>query len=257
MTKALLEIKNLETFYGPIQAVRGITLEVEQGKITTILGGNGAGKTTILKTISATLVPQKGTITFEGKEIQHLEPNQIVEYGISHVPEGREIFPLLTVKENLILGAYLRKDRFGIQRDLALVYDYFPVLQERENQQAGYLSGGQQQMIAIGRALMARPKLMLLDEPSLGLSPLLVKEIFEIILRMNTEEKVSILLVEQNAKIALKMGSYGYVLEVGRIVMEDTCTKLLTNENIEEFYLGTQEEGSQGKRRWKKRKTWA
>lgn len=256
MSEALLSVRNIETYYGPIMAIRGISLDVHSGSIVTILGANGAGKTTILKTISGAMDPQKGSIRFNGREIKNRDPDWVTRQGITHVPEGREVFPFLTVHENLEIGAYIRKDRDGIRRDLEMVYDYFPVLRERSDQQAAYLSGGQQQMLAIGRALMSRPQLMLLDEPSLGLSPLLVKEIFDIIVRLNQEHGVSMLLVEQNANMALQAGQYGYVLEIGRIVMEDTCERLMQSEDVQEFYLGVKDEGVRGRRRWKRRKTW-
>ena len=256
MADPILQVRNLETFYGPIQAIRGVSLDVPAGQIVTVLGANGAGKTTILKTICGVMDPQKGTVTFEGREIQKNNPDRIMRMGISHVPEGREVFPFLTVHENLMMGAFTRKDADGVKRDLDLVYDYFPRLKERLYQPAGSLSGGEQQMLSISRALMARPKLMLLDEPSLGLSPKLVKDIFEIIVRVNREQGTTILLVEQNANVALHTAHFGYVLEVGRIVMEDTCPRLLEKEDIKEFYLGIKEQGVRGKRRWKKKKTW-
>ncbi len=252
----LLKVRNIETYYGPIMAIRGVSLDVPEGRIVTILGGNGAGKTTILKTISGAMDPQKGTVTFAGEEIQKRDPDWVARQGIAHVPEGREVFPFLSVKENLLMGAYARKDRDNVATDLEMVYGYFPVLKERADQQAGYLSGGQQQMLAIGRGLMSKPRLMLLDEPSLGLSPLLVKEIFEIIIRLNKEQGVTILLVEQNANMALSTGELGYVLEVGRIVMEDTCENLMKSDDVKEFYLGIKEETARGKRRWKRKKTW-
>ncbi|WP_341704107.1 ABC transporter ATP-binding protein [Ferrovibrio sp.] len=252
----VLRLSNIETFYGPIMAIRGVSLEVPRGSIVTVLGANGAGKTTILKTISGVMDPQKGSIVFEGREIQKMDPDKVMRLGIGHVPEGRETFPFLTVRENLQMGAFTRKDADGIAEDMAMVYRYFPRLKERESQPAGSMSGGEQQMLAIGRALMGRPRLLLLDEPSLGLSPKLVKEIFEIIVRINAEQGVTILLVEQNANVALHAAHYGYVLEVGRIVMADTCARLLEKEDIKEFYLGIKEEGVRGKRRWKKRKTW-
>ena len=256
MSDSILQVRNIETFYGPIQAIRGVSLDVPAGQIVTVLGANGAGKTTILKTICGVMDPQKGTVTFEGREIQKNNPDRIMRMGISHVPEGREVFPFLTVHENLMMGAFTRRDADGVRRDLELVYDYFPRLKERLYQPAGSLSGGEQQMLAISRALMARPKVMLLDEPSLGLSPKLVKDIFEIIVRENREQGTTILLVEQNANVALHTAHFGYVLEVGRIVMEDTCPRLLEKEDIKEFYLGIKEQGVRGKRRWKKKKTW-
>jgi branched-chain amino acid transport system ATP-binding protein len=251
-----LTLRNVETYYGPILAIKGISLDVREGKIVTILGANGAGKTTILKTISGAMDPQKGKIEFLGKEIQKRNPDWVARQGIAHVPEGREVFPLLSVQENLLMGAYGRKDKIKVQADLEIVYDYFPILNERIKQKAGYLSGGQQQMLVLGRAMMARPKLMLLDEPSLGLSPLFVQDIFGMIRRLNIEQKMTMLLVEQNANMALQNSTYGYVLENGRIVMEDTCENLMASDDIKEFYMGVKEEGVRGKRRWKKRKTW-
>ncbi|PYO32263.1 MAG: ABC transporter ATP-binding protein [Candidatus Rokuibacteriota bacterium] len=256
MAGALLTVSNIETYYGPIMAIRGVSFAVEAGAIVTILGANGAGKTTILKTVSGVMDPQKGTVTFDGREIQRMDPDKVVRLGLSHVPEGREVFPFLSVRENLRMGAYTRTDADGVGRDMEMVYRYFPVLKERAEQRAGQLSGGEQQMLSISRALMARPKMMLLDEPSLGLSPLLVKEIFDIIVRINREHGVTVLLVEQNANMALHVAEYGYVLEVGRIVMEDTCARLLEKEDIKEFYLGMKERSVRGTRRWKRRKTW-
>jgi len=252
----VLELANVEASYGPVQALRGVTLSVPKGRIVTVLGANGAGKSTVLKTISGIIDPSKGQIRFEGEEIQSRDPAWIVRRGISHVPEGREVFPLLTIDENLRMGAYTRSDREGIARDLDMVYEYFPILRERRGQEAGLLSGGQQQMLAISRALLSRPKLMLMDEPSLGLSPLLTREIFRIIGRINREQGTTILLVEQNANMALEVADYGYVLEVGRIVMEDTCRRLLEKEDVQEFYLGMKAQGVRGQRRWKKKKQW-
>jgi branched-chain amino acid transport system ATP-binding protein len=252
----LLKVRNIETYYGPIMAVKGVSFDVQEAAIVTILGANGAGKTTILKTICGVMDPEKGEIEFRGQRIDSMAPDKIVRLGISQVPEGREVFHDLTVKENLMMGAYLRKDRAAIQKDLQIVYDYFPRLGERTAQLAGEMSGGEQQMVVIARALMARPKLMLLDEPSLGLSPRLVKEIYEIIVRINTEKKTTILLVEQNAPMALSIASHGFVLELGRIVMDDTCEALLANEDVKEFYLGIKEASVRGTRRWKKKKKW-
>ncbi|TDK46175.1 ABC transporter ATP-binding protein [Antarcticimicrobium luteum] len=256
MGQTVLEIKNLESFYGPIMAIRGVSLKVEQGQVVTVLGANGAGKSTLLKTISGIMEPEKGKIVFDGEEIQGLEPHQIVNRGIVHVPEGREVFPLLTVDENLSLGAYTRNDRAEIERDRQMVFDYFPILAERRNQEAGTLSGGQQQMLAIGRGLMLRPRIMLLDEPSLGLSPLLVQEIFGILRRLNRDEGVTMMLVEQNARVALDLADVGYVMEIGRIVMDGTADRLMESEDIKAFYLGHQEQGQRGERRWKRKKTW-
>ena len=256
MSEAILELANIEASYGPVQALRGVTLSVPKGKIATVLGANGAGKSTILKTISGIIDPGKGQIRFEGAQIQSRDPAWIVRRGISHVPEGREVFPLLTVEENLRMGAYTRSDADGIAQDIDMVYGYFPILKERAKQEAGLLSGGQQQMLAISRALLSRPALMLMDEPSLGLSPLLTQEIFRIITRINREKGTTILLVEQNANMALEVADYGYVLEVGRIVMEDTCERLLAKEDVQEFYLGMKAQGVRGHRRWKKKKQW-
>lgn len=256
MSEPILKVDNLESYYGPIMAIRGVSLEVHEGQIVTVLGANGAGKTTLLKTISGIMDPEKGTIKLEGRDIAGMEPNKVVRQGVIHVPEGREVFPLLSVEENLMMGAYTRKDAGGVASDLEMVYGYFPVLKERAKQAAGTLSGGQQQMLAIGRGFMSRPKLLLLDEPSLGLSPVLVSEIFDIITRLNREQNISILLVEQNANVALKVSARGYVMEVGGMVMDDDSDKLLQSDDIKEFYLGKKDEGVRGLRRWKKKKTW-
>jgi len=252
----LLALANVESAYGPIKAIRGVSLQVRSGQIATVLGSNGAGKSTILKTISGIIDPRRGTIEFKGQSIAGQDPALIVRMGLSHVPEGREVFPLLSVRDNLLMGAYTRNDRDGVARDMEMVFGYFPILKERAAQDAGLLSGGQQQMLAISRALMAQPELILLDEPSLGLSPKLTKEIFEIVVRINRERGTTILLVEQNANMALNAADYGYVLENGRIVMEDTCDRLREKEDIKEFYLGMKEAGVRGERRWKKKKTW-
>ena len=255
--KVVLQIDNLESYYGPIMAIRGVSLKVYEGQIVTVLGANGAGKTTLLKTISGVMNPEKGTVKMDGSDIHALAPDAIVRRGILHVPEGREIFPLMTVAENIAMGAYTRKDRRRISDDEEMVYSYFPILKERRAQRAGNLSGGQQQMLAIGRGLMSHPKLMLLDEPSLGLSPLLTQEIFEIIVRLNKERKVTMMLVEQNAKVALDTADYGYVMELGRIVMDNRAEVLAASKDIQEFYLGvSQDENQRGQRRWKQRKTW-
>ena len=252
----ILRLANVESAYGPVKAIRGVSLAVQAGSIVTVLGANGAGKSTILRTISGIIVPQKGSIAFEDQPIHGRDPGEIVRRGISHVPEGREVFPLLSVHDNLMMGAYTRTDRDGVGADLQAVYGYFPILKERARQDAGQLSGGQQQMLAISRALMSRPKLMLLDEPSLGLSPRLTQEIFAIVTRINRERGTTILLVEQNAALALSVADYGYVLEVGRIVMEDTCERLRQKDDIREFYLGMKDAGVRGERRWKKKKMW-
>ncbi|MEX0349599.1 MAG: ABC transporter ATP-binding protein [Paracoccaceae bacterium] len=256
MSAPILSVRNVESYYGPIMAIRGVSIDVTQGRIVTILGANGAGKTTLMKTISGVMDPEKGAITFEDNEIQGQEPHKIVERGIVHVPEGREVFPLLTVEENLTLGAFTRRDKAQIARDRDLVFSYFPILAERCLAEAGTLSGGQQQMLAIGRGLMGGPRLMLLDEPSLGLSPRLVQEIFEILARLNREQDMTIVLVEQNAAAALDLAHDGYVMEVGRIVMSGTAQELSASDDIRNFYLGVQEEGARENRRWKRRKTW-
>jgi branched-chain amino acid transport system ATP-binding protein len=255
-TEPLLRLGGVETYYGPIQAIRGISLDVDPGQIVTVLGANGAGKTTVLRTISGVLDPERGFIRFEGEDIGHLTPDQVVRRGICHVPEGREMFPLLTVHDNLMMGAYTRRDRAAVGRDVEMCYSYFPVLKERAQQRAGLLSGGQQQMLAISRALMGRPKLLLMDEPSLGLAPLLVTQIFDIVGRINQEQRVAILLVEQNALVALQTADYGYVLEVGRIVIQDFCTALMEKADIKEFYLGQKNAGVRGHQRWKRKKLW-
>src|SRR4030043_2106248 len=232
--EGILKVKNIETLYGLIMAIRGVSLEVQEGQIAAILGANGAGKTTILKTIMGLLEdqPDKGTIEFLGRRIDRLDAEDIVNLGIAMVPEGREVFPELTVKENLWMGAYIRKDRAGVREDLDRVIRYFPILKERSAQQAGYLSGGEQQMLAIGGALLTRPKLLMLDEPSLGLSPILVREVFEIIKTIN-KEGTTILLVEQNARMALSVAHFGYVLETGRIVLANTPQNLMEDEDGE------------------------
>ena len=253
---SILKLANVESSYGPIRAIRGVSLQVVKGQIATVLGSNGAGKTTILKTISGILDPTKGSVLFKGEDITARDPALIVQRGLSHVPEGREVFPLLSVHDNLLMGAYTRNDRDGVARDMEQAMAYFPILKERERQEAGLLSGGQQQMLAIARALVAAPEMILLDEPSLGLSPKLTREIFEIVVRINRERGTTILVVEQNANMALNVADYGYVLENGRIVMEDRCAVLREKDDVKEFYLGMKEAGVRGERRWKKKKTW-
>lgn len=251
-----LRISNLEASYGPVRAIRGVSLAVPRESIVTVLGSNGAGKSTVLRAVSGTLEPTRGRITFKETEITAADPATVVRMGLAHVPEGREVFPLLSVANNLLMGAYVQPDRDAHARNLEAVFGFFPVLKERLEQPAGLLSGGQQQMLAISRALMGQPEMILLDEPSLGLSPKLTQEIFEIIVRINRERGTTILVVEQNANMALNAADFGYVLENGRIVMEDRCDRLREKEDIQEFYLGRKEAGVRETRRWKKRKTW-
>jgi len=253
---AALTIDGLEGGYGRLTVFRGISLTLERDQTFGLLGANGAGKTTILKTISGVLAPTRGSVHFKGDDITARDPADIVRRGLVHVPEGREVFPLLSVHDNLVMGAYTRSDRDGVARDREMAYAYFPILRERATQEAGQLSGGQQQMLAISRALMAAPDLMLLDEPSLGLSPKLTREIFEIVVRINRERGTTMLLVEQNANMALNVADHGYVLESGRIVLEDSCERLREKEDIKEFYLGVKDSGVRGERRWKKKKNW-
>ena len=255
----MLKINNIETFYGLVYALKGISMEIKDGTITTILGNNGAGKTTILKTVMGLLddQPDKGVIEFMGEKINFKDPEKIVRMGISYVPEGREVWDELTVRENLVMGAYIRRDRAEIRNDMERMYHYFPVLKERDKQLAGTLSGGEQQMLAIARALLNAPRLLFLDEPSLGLSPLLVKTIFEIIKNINKNDGVTILLVEQNARMALSISDFGYVLENGRFVMAGTAEELMKNKDVQEFYLGIKSEVSlKGYQRWKRKKGW-
>ena len=233
----LLKLDNVKTYYGNIRALKGISLEVAEGEIVCLIGGNGAGKSTSLMTISGVLTPEEGDVIYQGQSIVSLRPDNIVQLGICQVPEGRMIFPVLTVMENLDLGAYLRKDKDGIKADIERVFELFPILRERSNQAGGTLSGGEQQMLAIGRAMMARPKLLLLDEPSLGLAPIVVDSIFDIIRQIN-EEGTTILLVEQNAQLALQFSHRGYVLETGEITLADTSEALRTNEQVKKAYLG-------------------
>jgi branched-chain amino acid transport system ATP-binding protein len=254
----LLEIKNIETYYDLIYAIRGASLSVEEGTITTILGNNGAGKSTILKTVMGLIEdqPDKGTIEFKGRRIDGKDTEMIVRLGVSYVPEGREVFEELSVRENLSMGAYTRTDKSKIEEDREQVYRYFPVLKDREKQWAGTLSGGEQQMLAIGRALMSRPQLLLLDEPSLGLSPVLVKEIFKIIRTIN-QQGVTILLVEQNARMALGVSNTGLIIENGRFVMKGESKELMEDKDVKEFYMGIRSEASaKGYQRWKRKKAW-
>ncbi len=254
---ALLQLENIETYYDLLCALRGVSLAVEEGSITTILGNNGAGKTTILNTVMGLIdgQPDKGAISFDGKRIDSMETEAIVGLGIGYVPEGRELFDELTVADNLSMGAYIRRDR-GVEDDRRRIYGLFPVLAERSGQLAGTLSGGEQQMLAIGRALMNRPRLLFLDEPSLGLSPALVQRVFEIIGQIR-QEGVTVLLVEQNARMALSVADYGLVLENGRFVISGTATELLEDRDVQEFYLGvTSGVSVRGTRRYKRKKGW-
>ena len=234
----MLKVTDLYTAYGPIMALRGVSLEVPEGQIVALLGANGAGKSTALRTISGLVHPVRGSISFMGRSIEKASPEKIVQLGISQVPEGRQIFFELTVMENLLLGAYVQRSGRAVKQDLEKVFTYFPVLAERQKQAAGTLSGGEQQMVAIGRALMARPRLILLDEPSLGLAPLVVQTIFDIIKTLNQQDGITVLLVEQNAHLALQIAQQGYVLETGRVVLQDTGENLRTNEAVRRSYLG-------------------
>jgi branched-chain amino acid transport system ATP-binding protein len=234
----MLELRGVNTSYGKIQALRDISITVGEGEIITLIGANGAGKTTTLMTICGIVPPQSGEILFQGEPITGLPPHRIVERGLVQVPEGRLIFPELTVTENLDMGAYLRRDAEGIRRDLEYIYSLFPILAERRRQVGGTLSGGEQQMLAISRAIMARPRLLLLDEPSLGLAPLIIQQIFAIIEKINRENRTTIFLVEQNANLALKLAHRGYVMETGRITLSDRAASLLSNADVQRAYLG-------------------
>ncbi len=262
----MLKLNNVEVVYDrAVLVLRGISLEVPDQRIVTLLGSNGAGKSTTLKAISGLLKPERGeiitgSVEFAGERIDHRGPEEIVKLGITQVMEGRRVFQDLTAEENLRAGAHTRRDGAEVKRDMELVYEYFPKLAERRTLKAGYLSGGEQQMLAIGRALMARPRLMLLDEPSLGLAPLLVEEIFQIIERLNREEKLTVLLVEQNAAMALTVAQYGYIMENGRIVLDGETANLRDNADVKEFYLGLTEVGKRKSYRdikhYRRRKRW-
>ena len=256
--EALLQVKNLETWYGPIVAMQGVNLEVRPGRMVAVLGANGAGKTTLLNTLSGVIDPFKGQVLFEGSPVHGLDADEVCRRGLVLVPEGRQVFPFLSVRDNLAMGAYTRRDADGVRNDLERVFQWFPRLKEREQQHAGLLSGGEQQMLAIGRAVMARPRLLMLDEPSLGLSPLLTKEIFSIITRIRDETQTAVLVVEQNAAIALAHADDGYIMELGRIVAADTCEALARKADVQASYLGGGDhKGLSGTaQRWKRRKTW-
>jgi len=234
----MLKVKDVHTFYGNIEALKGVSIDILEGEIITLIGANGAGKSTTLMSICGITPARTGEITFMGQPITNLKPDRIVSLGICQVPEGRRIFPYLSVTENLDMGAFLRNDKSEIKKDMDYVFDLFPILAERRHQAGGTLSGGEQQMLAISRALMARPRLLLLDEPSLGLAPLIVKQIFEIVKKINTENNTTIFLVEQNANLALQVAHRGYVMENGRIVLTDAADRLLSNEEIRKAYLG-------------------
>jgi len=234
----MLELKDVHTYYGNIQALKGVSIEVQEGEIITLIGANGAGKTTTLMSVCGIAPPRSGEIRFLGEPIVGLSPDEIVARGISQVPEGRRIFPFLTVSENLDMGAFLRTDKAEVKRDRDYIYELFPILAQRRHQAGGTLSGGEQQMLAISRALMARPRLLLMDEPSLGLAPLVVRQIFSIIEKINTENKTTIFLVEQNANLALKVAHRGYVMENGRVTLTDKAADLLENEEVRRAYLG-------------------
>jgi len=234
----VLKLSNVQTFYGNVQVLKNLSIEVSEGEIITLIGANGAGKTTTLMSISGIVPPRAGEILFDDKPIHNLSPDDIVASGISLVPEGRRIFPRLTVMENLDMGAFLRRDKADIKKDVSHIFELFPILAERRHQHGGTLSGGEQQMLAISRALMARPRLLLLDEPSLGLGPIFVKLIFEIIKKINAESRTTIFLVEQNAHMALKVAHRGYVMENGRITLEGSADTLLHNEDVKRAYLG-------------------
>lgn len=235
----LLEVENLHVYYGNIHALKGLSLEVEEGEIVSLIGANGAGKTTLLTAIMSQVKKSEGSVSFMGKSCEGMLPPQIVREGMTMVPEGRRVFPRSSVLDNLLLGAYFRKDRAQIKSDVESVFNIFPRLEERKSQLAGTLSGGEQQMLAMGRALMSRPKLLLLDEPSMGLSPLIVKQIFKTIRDINQKSGTTVMLVEQNANQALKVASRGYVIETGEVVLADTAANLLSNQQVKEAYLGS------------------
>ncbi len=234
----MLEIKNLKVKYGGIVALNGINMTIPDGKIVTLVGANGAGKSTTLRSITKLVTPAEGSITYDGKELTSMSTQDIVKLGITLVPEGRHVFADMTVEENLKIGAYLRKDKQNLKQEIEFIHEMFPILKKRSGQLSGTLSGGEQQMLAVGRALMSKPKLLMMDEPSLGLAPLVIKDIFEIIKKVNREQGMTILLIEQNANAALKIADYGYVMETGTIGLEGTGEELLANERVKELYLG-------------------
>ncbi len=234
----MLSINNINTYYGNIQALKDVSITINEGEIISLIGANGAGKTTTLMSISGIIPPKTGTIMFKGNPITGMSPEKVVKMGLCHVPEGRRIFPYLTVLENLDMGAFLRKDKENLKKDLEEIFDLFPILAERRHQQGGTLSGGEQQMLALSRALMSRPELLLLDEPSLGLAPLIIRQIFDIIEMLNKKKNTTIFLVEQNANLALKIAHRGYVMENGKVIISDTGKNLLTNEDVKKAYLG-------------------
>ena len=259
MSDPILAVRNIETWYGPIVAIKGVSLDVTAGRIVAVLGANGAGKTTLLKTIAGVIDPFKGSVTFAGENITARDADAVARRGLVLVPEGRQVFPFLSVRDNLRMGTFARAESDGIDEDIAQIFTWFPRLRERQDQHGGLLSGGEQQMLAIGRALMGRPRVLLLDEPSLGLSPILTKDIFAIIKRINAERGVTVLVVEQNAAIALATADDAYVMELGRIVATGSAAELSANADVREFYLGgaANADRSEGRRqRWKRRKTW-
>ncbi len=254
----LLEVRNLETWYGPIVAISGVNMAVNNARIVAVLGANGAGKTTLLNTIAGVIDPFKGQVVFDGNTVQGQDADEICRRGLVLVPEGRQVFPFLSVRDNLAMGAYTRRDKDGVRQDLERIYQWFPRLKEREQQHAGLLSGGEQQMLAIGRAVMSKPRLLMLDEPSLGLSPLLTKEIFAIVRRIRDETGTAVLVVEQNAAIALAHADDGYIMELGRVVAADTCEALSQKSDVRDAYLGLghTQTLSGTAQRWTRRKTW-
>ena len=254
----LLEVRNLETWYGPIVAISGVNMAVNNARIVAVLGANGAGKTTLLNTIAGVIDPFKGQVVFDGKVVQGQDADEICRRGLVLVPEGRQVFPFLSVRDNLAMGAYTRRDKDAVRQDLERIYQWFPRLKEREQQHAGLLSGGEQQMLAIGRAVMSKPRLLMLDEPSLGLSPLLTKEIFSIVRRIRDETGTAVLVVEQNAAIALAHADDGYIMELGRVVAADTCAALSRKSDVRNAYLGLghTQTLSGTAQRWTRRKTW-